>query len=117
MSLDDTFKCPSCRKGHQIDHARSLPATCSRCDCELEMLIVIRTSAAAILEQAWQALREMDTASASKHAEYAWEFIESKEIAECCLIASVLTQDRPEISKWEKRLMVLSSSQSPLGES
>lgn len=103
MNLDKTFRCPSCRKEHQINPARQSPAICSRCDCDLEMLITIRSAASAMLTQAWLALRSMDGITASQHAESAWSLIESNEIAECGMIASILTQDRTRIRTWQRR--------------
>jgi len=103
MSLNQSLRCPSCRKEHQINPARQAPATCLRCDCDLEILIAIRTSASATLDQAWQALRNMDGVTASRYAESAWGLIESKEIAECGMIASILTQNQSEIPTWQRR--------------
>jgi len=104
MSLDTSFLCPSCRKKHQIDSAQQVSASCSRCDCDLEMLIAIRISASAMLAQARQALRSMDGISASQYAESAWGLIHWKEIAECGMIASILTQDQSEIGIWLRRI-------------
>jgi len=71
------------------------------------MLVVIRTSASAKLKQAWQALRCMDELAACQHAEEAWQLIESKEIAECGMIACVLMQDSLGVKRWKNRLLRL----------
>ena len=100
MSLDQKLNCPSCRREHEIDHARLAPAICSRCACELEILVSIRTSASDYLGKAWQAVREMDYPAASQYVESACKLFSAKEIAECGMIVSVLTGDEAGVRRW-----------------
>ena len=104
MSLDKKFKCPSCRREHNIDYRRLEPAGCSRCECELEPLVRVRISVSALIYQAWQQLRQQDNAAASLLAERCWGLMECKEIAECGMISCVLLKDLSGIAKWKARL-------------
>lgn len=100
MSLDQKLNCPSCRREHEIDHLRLAPAICTRCACELEILVSIRTSASDQLGKAWQAVREMDYPAASQYVETAWKLLSAEEIAECGMIVSVLNGDEAGIRRW-----------------
>ena len=109
MIQGDKLNCPSCRRGHSIDNERTEPARCTRCDCELEALIVIRTTARSRTHSAWQAIHISDYRLAEDLSNKAWQLFAESETAECGLVASILGRNNGTIHKWSVRLKNSSS--------
>lgn len=110
MIQDEQINCPSCSRQHRIEPAGTEPARCARCDCELEALITIQSAARAHLQAGLRAIRNHQYRYAKEHSEEAWQLINTPEIANSGLIASVLSHDRPATQKWLRRLKYSSRS-------
>jgi len=100
VTLDQNLTCPSCRRKHHIECTRTSPAECSRCGCELEILVTIRIAAAGHLRKAWLALRRTAYDQASEQVDLAWCLIADPEIADCGLIVALLSKDPVALRKW-----------------
>ena len=102
--MNKKLNCPSCRKEYEVDSERQERAECSRCQCELEPLILIRKAASDQLCLSWTSLAAAEYHPAMKYAEQSWSLLHTLESAECGLIASVLIKDSKKVRLWIQRM-------------
>ena len=82
-------------------------ATCSRCGCELEILALLHQLTQSLVNKAWRDIQGNQIHSTLQHINEAWSLMHSQEVAECGLVASVLSENLTSIHLWSQRLAKL----------
>ncbi len=102
-TLDDGIRCPGCGRENAIPAGNLEAMTCTRCQCELGPLIVIRQAADDLVRRAVSSLRAGAHADALRFADDAWRLNHHPHAASCGLLGSLLLRDPDRIRIWSRR--------------
>ena len=89
--------CPSCRKVNRVTAELS---ECSRCGCDLEMLIRIARLACDQHRQAWKSLVRGDWEDALNHARESWALKQDSQVARIAGLATAAQGDVETSTEW-----------------